>query len=152
MSAHEIALGLQFLTSTLSGDSALMALIPGGIKRGYAPPGTATPYLIIGHQGGADTTTANGVRLMDDLIFQAKAVGPASVTDALAQAASRVDVLLGGTSDGPVRNVAIVTSAVTIGWLLACWRESPLFVDELVEGVQWSNAGGLYRMQLEQVN
>lgn len=151
MSAHEIALGLRFLYSTLTADSTLTALVPGGINRDFAEPGTIPPYVIFGHQAGSDVTTANGVRLMDDLLFQVKAVGPASITDTLVAAAERLDELLGGTDDGPVRNVAIVKNAATIGWVLACWRESPLMVPELPEGVHWSNIGGLYRMQLQQV-
>lgn len=150
--SHEIALGLQFLYSTLSGDSTLMALVPGGVRRAFAPAGTASPWIIIAHQSGADVITANGVRLMDDLLYQAKVVGPASVMDTLVAAAARLDVLLGGTPAGPVRNQPIVSNAVTIGWLLACWRESPLLIDELVEGIQWSHIGGLYRQDLQQVN
>lgn len=150
MSAHEIALGLQFLYDTFTGDSALMVLAPGGVKRGYAPPETATPYIIIAHQAGGDVTTMNGVRLMDDLLYQAKAVGPADISDQLASAAARIDDLCGGTDAGPASG-PIVVSSVTVGQMLALYRQSPLFVDELVNGVVWSNVGGLYRAEIQQV-
>lgn len=33
--------------------------------------------------------------------------------------------------------------------ILSCYRESPLEIDELVNGEVWSNMGGLYRLQVQ---
>src|SRR5260221_14596117 len=35
--------------------------------------------------------------------------------------------------------------------ILACYRESPLELDELVNGEIWSNMGGLYRLQVQMI-
>ncbi|MGH2478201.1 MAG: hypothetical protein ACRDHW_00880 [Ktedonobacteraceae bacterium] len=144
MSAHEIALGLAFLESTLSADSTLAGYAPGGVKRAFAPPGTPTPYVIIGFQAGSDAVTMNGVRMLVDATFQAKAVGPVNQLTAITNAAAQIDALLGG-EDG-LRN-----QTTPGGYIHAVWRQAPLWVDEgPINTVVWSNAGGLHRMQIEQ--
>jgi len=35
--------------------------------------------------------------------------------------------------------------------ILSCYRESPLEIDELVNGEVWSNIGGLYRLQVQAI-
>ena len=146
MSVNEVSMGLQFLSSRLSADSTLAGLAPGGVKRFAAPAGTATPFIIIGYQTGKDVTTLNGVRVMDDILYLAKVVGEASKTQAVVDASSQLDVVLGGTQG--LRNIA-----VTGGWLLACYRQVPVQFDEPVaqSSIIWSHSGGLYRIELQQV-
>ena len=93
----------------------------------------------------------NGYRMIDDMLFQVKAVGPASATATIASAAERIDVLLGGPSSlpasGPVSRLINRRRSH-----LACYRQTPLEVDELVNGELWTNMGGIYRLQIEQTS
>lgn len=147
MSAHEIFLGMQFLDSTLRNDAQLMALLTGGLYRGTADEGTQPPYGVFAFQAGSDTTTMNGVRLLVSALFQVKAIGSSDETLTLAQAAERIDQLLGGPPNGPV------SGSVTGGYIAACYRQSPIWIDEPpIEGEQWTDIGGLYRLQIEQTS
>lgn len=152
---HESELGFLWLQSVLIGDATLMALLPGGaatgVWRGMAPPDTLTPFIILVYQSGRDVVTATGAfRLMSDLLYQVKAVGPASISATIAQVAGRIDRLLGGP---PVwtTSMGIVVNSVQEGQTLACYREQPLHLDELVNGELWTNVGGLYRVEVEQL-
>ena len=140
MSVHEITMAFQFLVSTLSGDATLTSLAPGGVFRAMAPPQTATPFVILAFQSGTDTLTGNAVRMISRTTFQAKAVGPASQTATIAQAAARIDDLL-----KIVRN-----ASTTGGIILDCYRSSPLQIDELVDGELWTNWGGMYDLEIWQ--
>lgn len=142
MSVHEVIIGYQWLLSTLSNDDALSTWATGGIWRNMAPPGTQPPYVIMAFQGGHDVITANAFRILNDLVFQVKAVGPASMTDVLAAIAARIDELIGSPP---------AAGTVPGGVVLSSNRESPLALDELVNGSHYSNLGGLYRLQIEQI-
>lgn len=141
MSTAETIAGFTWLYNTLSGDSQLASLAPGGVWRAMAPPGTATPFVVFAMQSGTDVLTMNAARLMTDNLFQVKAVGPAKSMQAVADAAARVDDLLKRT-DGTVAGGAV----------LACYRESSLQLDELVTGELWTNLGGMYRLQIQQIS
>jgi len=133
---HESFSGFAWLKTVLWSDTQIKSLVPGGVRRGYAPFNTPTPYIILALQSGADVLTANAFRLMASLVYQIQVVGPASNTEALVQAANRIDELLKrrtGTNNG---------SRIT------CFRESSLSYDELVEGEMWTHIGGLYRLQI----
>jgi hypothetical protein len=152
MSGNEVLLGYAWLQSTLQGDSTLVnELAPGGVFRSLADPGTSTPYIIVSFQSGSDTTTFNGFRVLTQMTFQVKAVGPASDTASLASASSRLDVLLGGPPTFPPGGVPITIDDFDVGWMYSCIRQSPLSVDELVDGKMWTNAGGLYRLEVGQI-
>lgn len=136
---NEIALGLAWINATLMGDSTMVALTPGGFHRAMAPPDTATPFVMYAWQSGADTTTANAFRLLSELTFQIRAVGPVSDMASVMAVASQIDTLFGGP-----------TSGITTGGIIdACYRQSPVMFDELVSGKQWSNIGGLYRLEIQ---
>ena len=147
---NEVMLGFAWLATTLSGDSALMSNAPGGVWRGLAKPATATPFIVMTHQGGGDTTTAQGVRLLTIPTYLLKVVGPVEDVPAIAAAALRLDQLLGGTIAGPASG-PIMIGGVQVGYVSSCERQSPLVLDELVNGSQWTNVGGLYRMEIQQV-
>src|SRR5690349_11906047 len=93
---NEQMLAFIWLSQTLGGDSTLAGLAPGGVWRSLAPPQEAIPFVIMAHQAGADNVTLDGWRVLTEMTMQVKAVGPASMTDTLAQAAARIDRLLGG--------------------------------------------------------
>lgn len=145
MSTHEVVLGLMFLSGVLQGDSTLASLAPGGVWRGAADPGVATPYVIVAWQSGVDALTTTGVRPLTHIRYQCKAVGPANATLAVANAASQLDELLGG--DEGLRN-----QSVTGGYIGSCYRDGPLMADEEVAGEKWVNIGGFYVLDISQTS
>jgi hypothetical protein len=147
MAGHEVALGFQFLYGVLANDTTLTSYAPGGVYRAMAPPTTATPFVVMAYQAGSDSTTMNGFRMLDDLLFQVKVVGPATSMTTIANAAKRLDQLLGGTNTGPASGVI----GANLGQCLACYRQSPLAYDELQNAELWTNFGGLYRLIIEQM-
>lgn len=150
MSVNEAWLGFQFIYGLLSPDATLASLAPGGIYRAMAPPNDAngdplpTPFVIMSLQSpGVDSLTMNAVRLLANPLFQIKAVGPTSKTQQIANAAERIDVLLGGGQG--LRNQTIAG-----GFIGDCHRESVMQLDELVAGELFTNIGGLYRLSIQQ--
>jgi hypothetical protein len=140
-SGHEVLLGYEWLKAVLTGDSTLMGYATGGVFHSLAPPNTAPPFVIMSYQAGIDVTTLNAFRLMDELSYQVKVVGPVTLMSTLALAAERIDILLG-----------LASGTITGGYILSCYREQPLMMDELVNTEVWTNVGGLYRLQLEQTS
>ena len=147
-SGHEIALGFAWLTSTLTANATLMSQAVGGVWRAYAPPGTVPPWIILAHQSGTDVIQMNAFRLMSRQLFQVKVVGPASGMATLAQAAEQFDTLIGS----PPAFGSVVIGGNMVGYVLSSYRQSPLEVDELVNGELWTNLGGLYELQIEQTS
>jgi hypothetical protein len=143
MSVHESYIGFLWLESVLGGDSTLAGYAPGGVWRGEAPPNTPTPFVVMAQQAGVDTNTINAFRLLVEMLYQVKAVGPASSTATIASAASRIDALIGKPP---------TSGSVAGGYVGASFRESPLMIDEIVNGEQWTTIGGLYRLEIQQTS
>ena len=131
----EIELGFRWIYSTLSGDSTLQGLTPGGVSRSYAQPGTSTPYVIMSFQSGTDVMAFGG-RAYSDMFFQVVAVAPTKVMQSVLDAAARIDVLLTVTQK----------TNVTGGVLLSSFRSQPYSNDSLVDGETWSTTGGIYQI------
>ena len=144
MSNHEAMLGIQWLQSVLVGDATLAGYAPGGVWRGYVPPGTSWPYVVYNFKAGSDVLTANAVRVMDKLLYQVIVSGPASMDSTLAAAATEIDKLL--------RRPAFATTPDGLGAILAAYRETPIQKDALVNGEVWTDIGGLYRVLVEQTS
>lgn len=136
----EAAIGFTWLYSTLTNDSQLPSLVPGGVWRSLAPPETQTPFIVMSLQSANDVVSMNGFRIIVDCTYLLKVVGPASETATIMNAADRLDALIGSpptsgtTSDGAV---------------LSSLRKSPLSIDELVNGELFLNQGGLYDLIIE---
>lgn len=141
MSVHEVQLGFQWLKATLAADSTLTALIPGGIWQDKAPDGIAPPFVVMGYQAGSDTVTMNGVRVFVEVLYQVRASGLMSDGNVPA-AAARLDQLIGNPPE---------SGTITGGLVLSSYRETPLYLPELVTGQEWASFGGLYRLIIEQV-
>ena len=141
MSASEVGLALQWLTSTLSSDGTLSGYAPGGVFRAEAPPATPPPCVIMTYQSSQshDEIAFGGVRAYSDLIFDIVASGPSKGTQAIANAAARIDTLI---------SVAQQT-AITGGTIIACFRVAALETDVLVEGEMWTDMGGTYRLMIK---
>lgn len=145
MAGHEIMLGFEYLQSTLSGDATLASYAPGGVWRSLAPPSSAAPFVIVSHQASVDKLTMNAIRLWSEVVYQVKAVGPgnAAMIAQLVSAAAEIDALL--------KRPPVTTTTDGKGGILACYREQALELDELVDGELWTNIGGLYRLQIQQI-
>lgn len=144
MAVSEPSIAFAWIYTLLSGDAQLTSLAPGGIWRSMAPDKTAMPFVTFNWQSGQDITSMNEFRLMVNGLLQIRATGEAANTDAVIQAAARIDALLG---DPPA------SGTVTGGLILASWRESAVSLDELLpSGVLLHHEGGLYRMQLQKTS
>jgi hypothetical protein len=141
MSSNEVALILEWLYSTLSGDSTLSGYAPGGVWRAEAPPSTTPPYVIMTYQPGQshDEIVFGGARAYSDLHFEVICAGPAKVTQTVANAAARIDTLI---------SVATQTS-ITGGTILASFRTQPSESDVIIDGEMWTNIGGMYRVMVK---
>lgn len=137
--SNEVADGLNFLYTTLASDTALQAAAPGGVWRNIAPEATATPFVIIGWQGGIDHMTATANRLYSEIIYRVEAVGESQQFTALVTAANRIDALLG----------LIRLAAQSNYTVLACYRQQAMQREQVVDGVTWSHLGGFYRLSLQ---
>lgn len=137
---NEAYIGFEFLYTLLSNDPALSALLPGGVFRGVAPPGTPTPFIAMNLQAGTDAITMNAVRLMSSLMYQIKVTGPSGTTPDVATAEHAMDALIKRTS-----------GTTPDGLILSFYRDSSIFTDQLIpaKGEQWVSIGGMYRSQIQ---
>jgi hypothetical protein len=135
----EVAQAYQWINSTLRADSALMAAATGGIWQDNANVGTSGPVVIFGRQSDTDVLTSNAVRLFSIISMQIKAVGPATNYGTLVTIANRIDVLFKEN-----RNIAL-----SVGGVLASYREQQIAYSELINGQQECHLGGLYTIQLQ---
>jgi len=151
-SYSEVELGFIFIIATLAADNMLAGFAPGGIRRAFAPPGSALPYVIVTYHAGTDSLTANAYRVLSQPLYQVKAAGPGSsdMMPLIHQAAAQLDRLLGGppgrSTSGP-----IVLNSVQVGYMYDCHREQPLHFDALEDGETWTYSGGLYRTEIGQI-
>lgn len=139
MSTHEVAISLKWLMALLRANNDLTAAAPGGVHRGRAPAGTATPFVVLGLQSGSATLSGNAVRLMSKQLFLAKAVGETAKSEDVAQAAAILD-------DALVNGVKTAGMEATGGLILACYPEQPFMLDEVTGSEEWTHIGGLYRL------
>lgn len=150
--ADPVSVGYALLYNTLAGDATFIGYLSAGaasIFQVMAPPSAPpapgsppspapAPYALLNYQSGQDVLSATATRVLATLLFQVKLVGPAATAATLRAAYARADALLmpGGQ---PLRNA---------GGTLALYREQPLAIGELVNGVLWLNYGGLYRVEI----
>lgn len=158
---NEVYLAISWISATLSGDSTMVSLAPGGFWRGKVPQtlensAIQSPLIIYAHQGGPGAiTTMNGLRLFSDMLFQIVAAGPESNYTAIAQAAAYFDRLFGGPPNGPVSGPVLAPAGSglmgNVGWVLDCYQQQPLLLDLEENGEPWVKNGGLYKLQLQQI-
>lgn len=129
----ETGLIYRWLYATLTGDTTLAALVPGGWFRTRAPAKTSGVFGILRFQGGSDANVAGGGRMALEAVYAVYAVGENAQT--LEQASTRIDVLLSQKA-----------ANVTGGRILSCVRESPLELPILDNGIARETSGGAYRI------
>lgn len=137
MAADPVNTGFNLLYATLASDTTFMGLVS-GVYQVMAPVGSTPDYCLLINQSGQDVLSSVATRIMSTLLFQVKVVGPAQDAANLRAAFARADALLQPNGQ-PLRNA---------GGTLACYREQPLSVGELVNGALWLNYGGLYRVEV----
>lgn len=73
----------QFIFETLNAGA-----LSGKVHNGLAPSGTAAPYVVFNQQAGTDVMTADGVRIMANLLYHVMVIGtgPLSSLQSLADA------------------------------------------------------------------
>lgn len=136
----ETAQAFGWIYSRCTGDTALMAVAT-GVFQGFAPVGTALPYVLYLQQVMTDTNTIDARRLMARGLFQIKAVGLSSDYAHLVTMADRIDTLFKSQS-----SVALSPS----GGILESYRQQSLSYDAIgYNGQQESHLGGLYSIDVQ---
>jgi NAD(P)-dependent dehydrogenase (short-subunit alcohol dehydrogenase family) len=128
----------EWIYETLHNDATLMALVT-GVYRGLAPANTVAPWIVFSHQSGRDVMVNSAYRVMVNELWLVKVVAPSTSMATLVSAADRIDVLL-HNSKGALTDATVMEMA----------REMPVAVDELVNGVLYTNLGGTYRVWVRQ--
>lgn len=137
----EVAQAFSWIDATMRADSALMTAATGGVWQGVAEIGVLPPFAIYSKQADTDITNMTKTRLWASILVQIKALGPVkSNYTALVTIANRIDALFSN-----VRYVSLPGG----GGVLECYRDGQVALDEVVNGVQWSQLGGLYRIDLQ---
>lgn len=130
----EVALSLQWLESTLSGDATLQGYAPGGVFQTFALPGTATPHVVVTYQDGNDYPVFGGSIAYSDMRFRVTARGPLSAKTAIQNAAARIKTILTVTSP----------TSVTGGTITASFPAQPVSEDEWVDSEKWNQTGNVF--------
>lgn len=131
----EIARAMEFIHDTLAIDTTLTGLVGDRIYDGVAPEGTTFPYVVYNFQGGSDAVAVGAARVLNNSLFQVKAVAMAQSYIGPAEIADRIDVLL-----------QAATGTAVDGLILGTNREQPIMYTEVVDKTQYRHVGGLYRM------
>ena len=135
--SHEPTRIDQWLYATLTGDTQLAALLPGGWHTPAAPEGTTGRYGVFSHYDPDDVTSHNGTRIMVRPVYTVRAVADVESYDAgLEASADRIDALLQRSAGGTARTAAIFTSV----------RRYPYQDMTLFEGKQFRSLGGVYEI------
>ncbi len=139
MPAHEVTLGLEYIYSSVTANTDLMAVAIGGAHRGMAPIGISAPFVVFAHQSGRVNMAFQGVKAFTEILYQVKAVGPSINTTDLLTIAGLLDTAL--MTDHDV--------AVTGGVVKSCYPYQTLQLDEPVNGEEWSSFGALYLIRVK---
>lgn len=134
--SYEPALANQWLYETLNAVPDLA----GNVHDTNAPQGVALPYVVFNLQAGTDVPTANGTRIMANLLYQVAVVGT-SAFSALASLASAVDAALQRAS-----------GSVVGGAIFSCVRESTLQDAETDSGVTYRYLRLFFRLYAQGVS
>lgn len=132
-----------WLYAVLTGDSALMALAPGGVHGYNNPNRTATfPYVLFQLQGpGMDVRGVGPGRIMTPMVYLVRGIAEGnSFGGSLKSIADRIDDLLQARSGTAAGGVVIV-----------CVREQPFALPESAsDGRQFRHLGGIYRLFVQE--
>lgn len=132
----ESELGLAWIESTLSGDTTLQGLVPGGVHQTFVLPGTTPPYVLVKYVPGNDVLQFGGIAY-SDLHYQVTVDGPIASQTAIAAAADRINNLL----------TIIAPTSVSGGTIISSVRSQPISDDLWVDAAKWHTSGGDYHIR-----
>lgn len=133
---NEAFRGYEWLYSTLSAGTALVAVVSTRLYRHHAPQGAVVPYVVFRYEGGHDVAGVGTARVMTEGVYQVRATGLWADYATIKSAADQIDTLLQGASG--------TTSDTTIA---ACVREEVFELNDLADdGQSYAHVGGLYRL------
>lgn len=135
--ADELGVAARFLTSVLTADTQLAALVGPRIYPSVAPQGTAYPFLVWSFIAGEDVRVLGPGRLWTNALYQILAYTN-GVFATVRQIASRVDDLLSAAS-----------GAATGGYVYTCTRERALESVDDSSGVNYPRAGAEWRLVVQ---
>ncbi len=131
----ELSAADRWLSTVLSGDVALRALVS-GVYDTKAPQGTARPYVLFSlHAPSADITVIGNIRIGNRPLYLVRAVCDGPSWTPVRTIADRIDELLHGASGSNVDGI-----------IYGCVREQPFKALETVEGKDYCWLGGYYRL------
>jgi len=134
----EIATVETWLHNVLSNDVTLSGLVGSRIY-GYVAPNKATfPLVIFQFQGGRDVAGVGAARIMTSGVWLVKSVDRETNFTNLKAIEARIDSLLHKAS-----------GSVADGQVLACVREEPFSLVEVIDGIQYRHLGGMYRVLVQ---
>ncbi len=134
----ELVSALQWLYSTLNGDTTLSGYVT-GVYSEVAPADAMYPFVVIvTYTPGLDTSFNNAQRVLTNPLFIVKVIGATASLVALEQATDRVDALLHRQSN-------------SAAGVLSCVREQPFSMAEFdpTENKHYRHLGGFYRLQVQ---
>jgi hypothetical protein len=126
-----------WIYSVLSADATLASLVSTRIYSYAAPKESSFPVVVYGVQTPSlDIVTQPLVRIASRLRYQVKAVWQGNDFVSAGAISARIDALLQAAS-----------GSNSYGVVAACYRDMPIsYLENDDEGVQYSHAGGLYRI------
>ncbi len=135
--------GLEFIDTTLRGNTPFMVSIPGGLHHALNTdlPEAGFPediFCVYQHLAGSDDIGGGGVRIGATGVYLVKIVGPGSNITGIKTATNLMDALLHGAAG--------TTSDGTIYYLL---RQSSQVLPEVVNGKLVLNTLSQYRSYLQ---
>jgi len=125
-----------FLRTALAGSAALTAIVGTRIYADKAPVGSAFPLCVFAYRDGQHTVVINGVRLATWTGYAVRVIdkSPSADASAIGRGALAVDAALANIESDPV---------------LLCESQQPLRRAYTVDGIDYRERGGFYRLILK---
>lgn len=143
----ELSLAAKWLTTKLTGDTALMAAATGGVwdtLAGDADP----PFVVFEIQSPADVLVVGSQRLLVNLEALVRVIDQGDSYDDLDTAATRIYALLDRVESEPV----YASDGVTVAADVSCFRTEAYldaYQDEVTKQ-QYRHKGGLYQIAVRE--
>ena len=126
----------KFLRALLTSDESIAALVSNRVYRNKAPGKTDYPLIVFAYQDGSHQKAVGTYRLTSAVNYAVRAIDrvPATVADRPDAIAAVFDELLENASQGNVLAVECVT---------------PLARAYTIDGIDYEESGGLYRLLIK---
>ncbi|MFN3650094.1 MAG: DUF3168 domain-containing protein [Armatimonadota bacterium] len=143
--ANEVQAADRALYEALTGDAAVSGLVGARVYASVAPQGAQVPYILFHRQGGLDRVNVGADRVtVSRPVYQVRAV---TQSDGYAAADEIADVLDAALM-GMQRSVTIRGQLYRV---TATYRQEPVRLADVSNGVQWRSVGGIYRVVVQRL-